>query len=47
MNKENYFDRMMPRRNLAGFRSSSSSSSSTNDGGTYSSPIRRLVRKSL
>jgi hypothetical protein len=40
----NYFDRMMPRRSLAGFHSSLSSS---NDGGAYSSPLRRLVRKPL
>ncbi len=44
MSTGNYFDRMMPRRSLDGFRSSLSSS---NDGGTYSSPLTRLVRKPL
>lgn len=47
MATENYFDRMKPRRSLGGFRSSSQSLSSSNDGGAYSSPLRRLVRKSL
>lgn len=45
MTTGNYFDRMMPRRSLGGFRSSSSVSS--NDEGVYSSPFRRHVRKSL
>ncbi len=44
MNTENYFDRIMPRRSMAGYRSLSSAA---NDGGIYSSPLRRLVRKSF
>lgn len=44
MSKENYFDRLMPRRSLAGFRSSSST---INDRGIYSSPLKQLVRKSF
>ena len=45
MARRNYLDRMMPRRSLGGFYTSSLSS--LNDGGAYSSAIRRTVRTSL
>jgi len=42
MSRENYFNRMMPRRSLGGFRSSLTSLS--NDRRTYISPSRKYVR---
>ena len=44
MSTGNYFDRIMERRSLGGFRSTLASS---NDGSTYTSPLRRFVRKFL